>query len=78
MMTLSSGQMDIRRWEVPVLVGPDLHLESLVIFVARGQVHGRLGAEPIVIPPQSDDLLCESIRQAREVAESDSPIGGAP
>lgn len=70
---MSSGQDATRRWEVPVLVGQDLHVESLVIYAVGVSVRGHIGGVPFVIPPQSDDLLCESVRQAREVVEQDGP-----
>lgn len=57
-------------WPVPVITRIDTQKRDLTVGVLDGEVvmqQPGAGA-PVIIPPSSDDALCDAVRRARAVA----------
>lgn len=63
---MSDGLME---WPVPVVTRIGAQKRDLTVSVLDGEVvmQPPAGAQ-VIIPPTSDDALCEAIRSARQVA----------
>jgi hypothetical protein len=57
-------------WSVPVVTPVDAQRRQAKVEVTEdGEVRLRLpGTAPVILPPEADDELCDSIRRARAVA----------
>lgn len=63
---MSDGQME---WPVTVETLPDRRRQALKVAVADDEMVLIIGRTVIVLPPSSDDQLCEAIRKGREVQQ---------